>query len=231
MNRQTRLFITGTDTGVGKTVVARIVADLLAEYGSVGYCKPVQSGAERNEKGELLAPDFIEVMKGRAVQFCDTAVHVPYCFEPACSPHLAAELSHSIIDPGHIIACVNEIASRSDFVIIEGAGGLMVPLGETYYMIDLIEALAAPVVLVTTSKLGTLNHTFLSFSALVSRGLKVAAVVYNDFSPDTPTYIKENNSKIIRRFISPVPLLEVNRKRELDPATKELWHEKLVGLE
>jgi len=220
-------FITGTDTGIGKTYVSRLIADSLAHTLPVSYFKPVQSGAERDGQGALRAPDFEYVMAGKAQQTYEQAIHVPYLFEPACSPHLAAEMSNTVIDLAYIMRCYNLVAESVSCMLVEGAGGLYVPLNRQKYIIDIIGLFELPVILVTANRLGTLNHTFLSIKALQSYGYRVAGVVLNEYSGESVPSIREDNKITIARYIEPIPLIDINFQQTENECMRELFNDLL----
>ncbi|MDO5576329.1 MAG: dethiobiotin synthase [Fibrobacter sp.] len=202
-------FITGTDTDIGKTYISKLLADTLAEKSTVTYMKPVQTGCAKDENGILRAPDFEFVMSGKSTQTSSYENHVPYRFEPACSPHLAAELSSVTISTDHICSCLTKISSDNTLTVVEGAGGAWVPLNENETMMDLMQKVGFPVILVTAPKLGTLNHTFLSLNTLKEKGIKVAGVVMNNCGNVPNDFIYDDNKKMICKFIEPLPFLEV----------------------
>ena len=208
-NRKKGFFITGTDTDIGKTYISRVLADTLATKDSVTYMKPVQTGCTRNNQGNLSAPDFEYVMSGKTMQTGTYDQHVPYRFEPACSPHLAAQLASVTISIEHISECFRKISHHNTITIVEGAGGVLVPLNERDNMADLMLHLGLPVILVTAPKLGTLNHTLLSLNALEEKGIKTAGVVMNNCGNEPIDFIYHDNIKTIRDFIRPLPFLEV----------------------
>ena len=173
------IFITGTDTGVGKTTVAAALLRLLRQRGLDAVpMKPVQTGCLKRGD-ELFAPDLDCCL--RAIHVTPTVAEAewmcPYRFIPACSPHLAARLARRPIQLRKIVVAFHQLAARHDFVIAEGAGGVLVPLDERRTMLDLMRALGLPVLVVARPNLGTLNHTLLTLAALRAAGLKIAGVV------------------------------------------------------
>jgi len=164
-------FVTGTDTGVGKTVVSAA----LAMHKGYGYWKPIQTGSES---------DTAEVQRLAGCRVFDEGVRLP---DPV-SPHLAAERAGVKIELGRILSQ----APTEGGWIVEGAGGVLVPVNDREKMIDLMVLLAMPVVVVARRTLGTINHTLLTLGALRSRGLEVDRVVV--VGPPHP----ENNSAIQR---------------------------------
>lgn len=173
------LFITGTDTGVGKTAVTAALLMLLRQRGVDAVpMKPIQTGCLKRG-GELVAPDLDCCL--RAIHLTPTVEEAewmcPYRFIPACSPHLAARIDRRPIQMRSLTAAFRQLAGRHDFVIAEGAGGVLVPLDERRTMLDLMRALDLPVLVVARPGLGTLNHTLLTLAALRAAGLKLAGVV------------------------------------------------------
>jgi dethiobiotin synthase len=168
LSRFRGLFVTGTDTGVGKTVVS---AALLMRYRSVAslrYWKPIQTGIEEDDDTRTVA-----ALTGRPrAAVVEERVRLPR----PLSPHLAARLDGRRIELDPLLAVAATQAS-SERWIVEGAGGILVPINESTLMIDLIAALAVPSIVVARSTLGTINHTLLTLEALRTRGLPVAGVV------------------------------------------------------
>jgi dethiobiotin synthase len=196
------LFIAGTGTDVGKTMVtAGVLRWLLARGSNAMGMKPVQTGCKLFANGRRSAPDVDFVL--RAAQLApdaETRSHLaPYCFEPACSPHLAARMAGESISLERILASARWLAERYRPLVVEGAGGLAVPLNESETMLDLIVALGLPVLLVGRADLGTINHTLLSLEALRQRGCRVLGILLNDVHPVFPTdrYIHDDNVRAI----------------------------------
>jgi len=178
------LFITGTDTGVGKTYVAALVAgDLRASGCRVGVYKPAASGARRVD-GRLVSDDAARLWEaagrpGRLEQVC------PQVFEAALAPHLAAEAEGKRLDAGLLRSGIEPWRAGYDFVLVEGAGGLMSPLGDDLYVADLALAFGYPLVVVTRNALGTINQTLQTLLAAAHfRGrMRVAGLVLNHPEP------------------------------------------------
>ena len=209
--KQKGFFVTGTDTDIGKTYISKVLADTFScMYPAVTYMKPVQTGCIESSDGNLIAPDFDYVMSGRAVMTGTYDQHVPYRFKPACSPHLGASLVSREIALKQIYNCFFEISKNDTLIIVEGAGGILVPLSKTCNTIDLINHLQLPVILVTSPRIGTLNHTFLTLNELHRSGVVTAGVVFNNLHNDPVDYIYNDNSRMIREYIHPVAFLEVN---------------------
>ncbi len=177
------LFVTGTDTGVGKTVVAATLARILRLRGvNVGVMKPVTSGCvERN--GELLSEDA-ELLAWAAGVDCTDDV-APYRLREPISPVEAAKRDGVKIDFSRIVACYRRLAAQHDFMIVEGAGGLMVPLNGGLLIADLIKQLDLPLLVVARPDLGTINHTVLTCFSAGQMDLEVKGVMVNRY-PASP---------------------------------------------
>ncbi|KAF0218540.1 MAG: dethiobiotin [Geobacteraceae bacterium] len=183
------IFITGTDTGVGKTVVAATIARLLHRNGiNVGVMKPVTSGC-MEEGGKLLSEDA-ELLKWAAG--CDPAAQdaTPYLLKEPLAPSVAASRQGVRIDFALIQEAYDRLSARHDFMIVEGVGGLMVPLAGGMLVADLINYLKLPIIVTTRPNLGTINHTHLTTFAAGQLGIRVKGIVINNY-PDTPNAAEE----------------------------------------
>jgi dethiobiotin synthase len=158
------LFVTGTDTGVGKTVVSAILTGGI----SANYWKPIQCGLQGQTDTE-----FVQEVTGLSA---DHFHKETYRLTQPLSPHAAAEMDNVQIDSEKL--CLPK-ANCGRTLIVEGAGGIMVPLNQDFYMLDLMKKLDIPILLVARSTLGTINHTLLSLQALRSHGLTVLGIVMN----------------------------------------------------
>ena len=212
MTQPQGFFITATGTDIGKTSVAKLLAEALSSRCLVTYMKPIQTGCMYNVKHELYAPDFDVVTKSGITLAPETKLHVPYCFEPACSPHLAAHLAGITIDLQHIATCFQTIIStlgKKTLCLVEGAGGVYVPLNEHETMFDLMHMLGLPILVVTSPGLGTLNHTLLTLEALKNRSLPVAGVIMNNANNVPEDFLYEDNRATIRKAALPALFLEL----------------------
>lgn len=209
------LFISGTDTGVGKTRVTGLLAAGLSDAGlRAGVVKAVQTGCERRAD-RLVAPDLEEVARLAGWSANDERLGLGAGFEPACSPHLAARMSGCGIAAGTLDSAVREALDRQAHVLVEGAGGLLAPLREDLLFIDWISRWNAPVLLVARAGLGTINHTLLGAEALRSRGIALAGVVLNDSTADTPEWIASDNAAFLARALKvPVARLAFQAGRD-----------------
>lgn len=208
MKKPNGMFITGTDTGIGKTVVAAALLWVLKSAGvDAAYMKPVQTGC-RKKSGRLIAPDpeFVFSISGFFPSEKERRLMTPYSFRRACSPHLAAQLEKQTIRLSKIIGSYNALQSRHDFVIVEGAGGILTPLSRQYSMLAVMQSLALPVILVAKPGLGTINHTLLSLRELKRANLKIMGVVFNHLSNKSKGIIEADNKATIER-LARVPVL------------------------
>lgn len=173
-------FVTGTDTGVGKTVVAAaLLRALVAEGRSAVGMKPVAAGLAR---GETVHADVRSLAAAGNVAAALADVS-PYSFAAPIAPHLAAAASGAAIDVERIAMAHARLAAAADAVVVEGAGGLLVPLAPGVDMLDIPRQLALPVLLVVGIRLGCLNHALLSALALEARGVRLAGWVANRIDP------------------------------------------------
>ena len=198
------LFVTGTDTGVGKTFVAAgLAAAFRKERVSIGVMKPVETGC-RKRRGQRIPQDglFLMKMAGSADSIEEV---VPYRLSAPLAPRVAAELEGVEIRLACIERAYRRIASHVSVMLVEGAGGLLVPLTRKLYMVDLVERLGLPVLLVARAGLGTLNHTLLSLSCLAERGIPVAGIVLND-ADGMRDPSKRSNPEILREACR-IPIL------------------------
>ncbi|MBV9344418.1 MAG: dethiobiotin synthase [Gammaproteobacteria bacterium] len=164
------IFITGTDTGIGKTVVACALVRALCDEGlRVAVMKPVSAGAERTPEG-LRNDDALALLAASNVPAPYEVVN-PYCFEPAVSPHIAAKEIGIEVDTGTIRQHYEQLRAQADWIVVEGAGGWFAPISERQTMADLAWALSLPALMVVGLKLGCLNHAQLTRLAIEERGV------------------------------------------------------------
>ena len=209
------VFVTGTSTEVGKTVVAAVIAHTLAGEGKrVAVFKPAVTGLE--EEGET---DYALLRRASGSTQSDEEI-APYRYQPPASPHLAAALAGEEIDPERLQWVARAAATDADAIVCEGVGGLLVPLSPTYLVRDLAAELGYPLVVVASPGLGTLNHTLLTLESIRAAGLKVAAVVLNPW-PDDPTEIESSN----RETIAQLGDVRVETLPQLDPSDPSAWPE------
>lgn len=196
------VVITGTDTGVGKTVAAAAVLVLLRNAGLDAVpMKPIQTGGVLRD-GRWTSPDldFCLRMAGLSPEAEEYGLMAPYVYEPACSPHLAAAKSGEPISLDRVVDAFAELRGRHECVVAEGAGGLLVPIDGATTMVDLIARLALPVVLVARPTLGTLNHSLLSLREMQRRGLRVLGLLFCESQPTTWGEIELDNRQTIEKL-------------------------------
>jgi len=184
-------FVTGTDTGVGKTVVAAAITAALGELAlDVRAIKPVLTGLD-----EPAGPDWghdHEVLAAAAGAGATPESVALRVYGPPVSPHLAAEMSGRRLEPGLIVQEILAAGADADVVVVEGVGGLLVPLAEGWNVRRLAAELGLPLVIAARPGLGTINHTLLTLEAARAAGLEILAVVFTPW-PDQPSVIEASN--------------------------------------
>lgn len=195
-------FITGTDTGVGKTLVCAGLLQAIngANLSSVAV-KPVAAGCESTEQG-LVNSDALALQQNMSVQLEYQQVN-PVALEPAIAPHIAAAEIDLKIDAEELTAHCQEMANGADVMLIEGAGGWRVPLNEQQYLSDLAKALNTPVILVVAMRLGCINHALLTAEAIRGDGLQVAGWVANCTVPENMPAMGDNLLSLRDRMQAP----------------------------
>ncbi|WP_319764847.1 dethiobiotin synthase [Maridesulfovibrio sp.] len=216
-------FITGTGTDVGKTVVTAGLARFFMKSGrSILPIKPVQSGAVVRDDGTLDSPDGDVYLAAGAVWDIDR--QCPYIFEPPTSPHLAAKMAGVELDPAVIAAKVRE-REEDGFLLVEGAGGIMVPLSEDASMLNLMKELGYPVILVIENKLGCINEALLSIAALQQSGLEISGLVMT--SPHMPAPeefgMAEENVRFIEKISEVKVIASIPYIEDWDYKDPECW--------
>lgn len=208
-------FVTGTDTGVGKTLVA---CSLLRAFAARGYksvgMKPVASGAVAGGNG--LVHDDVERLTVAGNVTAPRERVNPYCFAPPIAPHIAAAEAGVQIDLDHVGRCFDALAERADVVIVEGVGGFRVPLGPGADTAQLAARLALPVVLVVAMRLGCLNHALLTAEAIAGRGLPLAGWVANHLDPQMAA--ADENVRALETLIAAPLLARIAFAASPDPA-------------
>jgi len=208
------IFITGTDTGVGKTYVASRIAEELRCRGiDAGVMKPVETGCKK-VRGELHPSDALALMHAAGVRDVLSLVN-PYRFSWPLAPLVAAGLEGKRIDTDRICKAFEALSQRHEFLIVEGAGGILVPLTEHYCYLDLAGDLGLPVVIVARPGLGTINHTLLTVKALQERKAKIAGVVFN-YAESRKKGPAERTSPAVIERISGISLIGTVRYRSVN---------------
>lgn len=222
------LFVTGNDTEVGKTHVTAMIAAALAAAGrKVGVYKPVASGCWQREDS-IVSPDALMLWEaagrpGELERVC------PQRFLAPIAPHLAARAEGREIDADLLREGLKYWRERSDIVLVEGAGGLMSPLGDEEYVADLAADLRLPLLVVAANRLGVINHTLqtLIAAAVFENGLDVAGVVLNDVAPSAEDPSRSSNLAELRARCVPPVLAHVKHGAErFDPPVE--WEQIIV---
>ncbi len=172
------IFITGTDTGVGKTFVTLGLLNAFKEEGlNVCAMKPLETGC-RSRHGKLIPHDALRLMKESGTKEQLDIVN-PYRFKLPLAPAVAAEIEGVKIDKRRILTAYKHLLSKYDITLVEGAGGIMVPVYKKYLFLDLIKDLNLPLIIVALPGIGTINHTLLTIEAARRRGISVIGVIIN----------------------------------------------------
>lgn len=199
MNTNNIYFVSGIDTDAGKSYCTawlakelaneghRVITQKFIQTGNVGHSEDID--LHRRIMGTGYLPEDRE------------GLTMPEIYSYPCSPHLAARIDRRPIDFDKIERATLELASRYDRVLVEGAGGLMVPLTEDFLTIDYVAQKRYPLVFVTSGKLGSINHTLLSFEAIQRQGITLDTVLYNLYPPVKDTTIQEDTQAYIQRYL------------------------------
>jgi dethiobiotin synthetase len=208
------VFVTGTGTEVGKTVVAAAIARTLSDEGKrVAVFKPAVTGLENGAE----EPDHALLRRAADSEQSDVEI-APYRYGPPMSPHLAAELTGEEIEPERLLSAARTAAASADALVCEGVGGLLVPLARNYLVRDLAIDLGLPLVVAAPPGLGTINHTLLTIEAARAVGLAVAVVVLTPW-PEEPGAIEKSN----RETIAGLGGVEVDVLPRLDLSSPNKW--------
>lgn len=219
-------FVIGTDTGIGKTYVSSLLYKGIKDIDG-GYYKPIQSGCTRKD-GKLVAPDVEFVCSMAEVEYDDKMV--TYTLEAEVSPHLASELENREIDIDRVIEDWKNLKERYKYMIVEGAGGLYVPLiRDRFYIFDLIKKTELPVILVCSSRVGAINHSMLTIEMLKKLGIEIHGLVFNrvtdDFQRD---YFEKDNIDIVLKLSGIKNSLII---KEGEKSIPEMDLERFLGIE
>jgi dethiobiotin synthetase len=216
------IFLTGTDTGAGKTLVSSAILRALVRRGlRVAAFKPVETGCRIETDGSLTGEDCerLAAASSHGQQPRDVAA---YLFREPAAPLVAAEAEGVVIDRSRLLERFAAIASGADFVLVESAGGLMVPVADGFTTRDLARDLGLPAVVVVASRLGCINHALLTMEVLRSSSVPVAGFVMNEV-PDAGSYplAVRTNREVLARFagapdLGAMPMVDVSRLGDLD---------------
>jgi dethiobiotin synthetase len=191
------LFVTGTDTGVGKTVITGCLAKYLSEKGyNVITQKWIQTGSNSNSPSDIEL--HLKIMNRNIDDMKEYLSYaLPYVFKSACSAHLASKIENKRININKIKKSFKILSNRFDFIIIEGLGGVLVPYNKRRLVIDIVKDLDLPVLVVVENKLGAINHTLLTIEVLNIRKIKIFGLVFNNRKCENKP-ILEDNPRIIK---------------------------------
>ena len=207
------VFVSGTGTEVGKTVVAAVLARTAAGQGkSVAVFKPAVSGLD-----DAVEPDHDLLRRAAGSRQSPDEV-APYRYGPPVSPHLGAELAGEAIDPARLVAAARAAANEADVLVVEGVGGFLVPLTLGYLVRDFARDLGLPVAIAAAPSLGTINHTLLTIESVRAVGLEAAAVVLTPW-PAEPSVVERSNVDAIERLGG----VDVHRLPRVDLAKPKGW--------
>jgi len=200
-------FVTGTDSGVGKTIIAGALIRALSFLGlKTGAMKPVESGCVR--EGDVLIPSDGMFLKQIAQMKEPVTQVTPCCFENPLAPLAASELEKKSISITAIKKAYYSLYTHYDAVIVEGIGGLMVPLKRNYFVVDLAKEIGLPLIVVAKPGLGSINHAMLTVRSALKDALKVAGIIINYSNPPENSLAEETNPQLLKQ-ISPVPLIGI----------------------
>jgi dethiobiotin synthetase len=222
------IFVTGTDTGVGKTLAAAALMRAFKGLGMrVAGFKPVSSGCESTSAG-LRNEDALALMQEQSTPFPYEAVN-PFAFAPAIAPHIAAAQAGIAIDLRKVAAAFESLRARSDIVVVEGAGGWCAPISEAAGMQDLAATLELPVLLVVGLRLGCLNHALLTARAIGASSLPLYGWIANRIDPEFPCW-EENVATLTRLLPAPlVGTVQHQAQRDVGAAARSLDVQSLLA--
>lgn len=197
------LFITGIDTDIGKTVVTGMLAKAMVESKmTVITQKIVQTGCSGIAE-DIITHRYIMGMPLQGLDKDNTTC--PYVFSKPASPHLSSEIDGRAIDHKQITRATEKLSQHYDWILLEGAGGLMVPLTNELLTIDYASEQNYPVILVTSGRLGSINHTLLSIEAIKQRGMKLSAIIYNQWQPSHTSHdseIEDSTREYLQHYLA-----------------------------
>ena len=206
-HRTKGFFVTGTDTGVGKTVITVALIKAICRLGfTAGGMKPIESGCL--QQGDVLVPSDGMFIKTIAHMEENIGQITPCRFKSPLAPLPASEIEGISVDFEKLNKAFADISGNYDVVIVEGIGGLLVPITRNYFVIDMAKDFNLPLIVVSRPSLGTINHTMLTVNYALKEGLRVAGIIINYNQPPENTLAEATNPEIIKR-ISPVPVIGI----------------------
>lgn len=200
-------FITGTDTGVGKTVISGAIIKALHLLGlSPGAMKPAETGCSR--EGDVLMPFDGSFLKQIAKMDDPITQVTPCCLVSPLAPLAASEVDMIQIDTASFKSAFDKLSEKYGVMVVEGIGGLMVPITEQYFVVDMAREIGLPLLIVARPGLGTLNHTLLTIRCAEAEGLTVAGIILNQSYPSEDTPAERTNVKMLTRLCN-APIIGV----------------------
>jgi len=198
-------FITGTDTGVGKTIIACAVIKVMQSF-DIKVCamKPIESGC--GKEGDVLIPYDGSFLRQAAHMEDSLRLVTPCCLENPLAPFAAAEIEGKSISIDEIKKAFYTLGRSYDAIVVEGIGGIMVPVKKDYYVVDLAKEFSLPLLVVTRPGLGTINHTMLTVNYALEAGLEVAGIIINYSRPPENNLSEKTNPKVLEE-ICPIPVI------------------------
>jgi dethiobiotin synthetase len=225
-------FVTGTDTGVGKTVVTALLATVLSKRGlRVGVMKPVETGCPR--EGDHLVPQDSLFLRQISGCVAPQELVTPYTFVEPLAPAVAAELAGVTIEMGQICKCYEQLLAEHDVVLVEGAGGLLVPLTAQLSMHNIAVELNLPILVVTCNRLGTINHTALTVTVASERSQVLGIVLNHIQAPNNDDLAEQTNADALRHWgkaplLCQVPYMSTVTAETLSDLGKQLTMNELL---
>ena len=222
------LFVTANDTNMGKTFVTSLLIDCsIRKYNKIAVVKPIESGVDSINNSDLM---FIKNMNKKNLNKIDFFNY--YSFEQALAPITAAILTKTNIKKNLITKNIYKLSNIYDLVVVEGVGGLRVPIGKNFEIIDLINELKAKTILVVSPSLGTINHTLLSVEALERREIELEGVIINNY-PKRPNISELYNPIIFRenkiKILGVIPKFTISDLKKLRYSSKKFFAPSLNG--
>ena len=198
-------FVTATDTGAGKTIIARALIKVMQSF-DIKVCamKPIESGC--GKEGDVLIPYDGTLLRQAAHMEEPLRLVTPCCLENPLAPFAAAEIEDRTISIDEIKKAYVALRTSYEAIVVEGIGGIMVPVKKDYYVVDLAKEFSLPLLIVIKPGLGTINHTMLTVNYALEAGLEVAGIVINYSRTPENTLAEKTNPKILEE-ICPVPVI------------------------
>ena len=193
------LFITGTDTGVGKTVVTAAILSWLRQQGQkAGAMKPIETGVD-SKCSSAANSDALFLMECGNLQD-DLAEICPIRMKPAASPYQAGLIENRSLNPEILLSAYRLLSEKYDWMLVEGVGGIKVPITREYSVLDLAHNLGLPTVVVARYRLGTLNHTLMTLETLKQKGVPIGGVVFNQTEPEALNTVEQDQPRLIEEL-------------------------------